>query len=221
MYYHKKDICPIDDLLIVNEERNYIYTQTIFQMQFLNHIFSKLHFLRTGDEIIDTIVLTIFQWLFITIITSISYFIGILLSNIIKYFYRKIINVKITYKNFCSKNCYIEISSILDNGKYNILFNAIYYYLTTNIDYKNELNLEYFILDKNKILIQKKIPFDKSKEFIYNNTIINYKITKEIINKSNNIILYKIILSFTKNDLIIIDNFCNFCLDDYKNNYKS
>lgn len=218
MFYSKNDICPKDNLIntFTEQPTNYIYTQTIFQMQFLNHIFSKLHFLRTGDEIIDTIIITIFQWLFITIITSISYFIGILLTNLTKYFIKKIINLKISYKNLYSKNKTIEICSKVE-GKTNLLYDIVYYYLIYNVDYSNELNLEYFIYDKNKIIIQKRMPLEKTKEIIYHNTKFSFKFVKETINSNkSNKFIYKIIINFTEDNQVIIDIFLNKCIQFYK-----
>lgn len=177
----------------------------LIQMQVINKVMSNLHFLKTGDMVLDTIIMTLIQGLIISLITLIIAQIGQILTEI-----RTVIKKSITLTSSNLTNLYYYINSVLfrkskvicktieipyisETKDINELHKAVHWFLTNNekIDYLFEQHLQFVFNKKitlenreeikknlsiNKILTQ-----DKPKTITYKNKKITYKLSKEIV----------------------------------------
>lgn len=201
--------------------------------------------IKSGNEIIDTLVMLCSFTLITMIITNIPVLLNYIknrcfesmysVRHFISYVYRKLKKEKKIYE----KN--VEVCYLTPTKQPNYLFIAVHWFLTKNdneLNFIKEQELSFTYEDKikpdntsvkndsyklNKIIKQK-----RWKDIVYNNCTISYMLDSNIVTifnssddqerKRENFIIYlrTYIDDYTTTD--IMDNFCRFCVSEF---YKS
>jgi hypothetical protein len=207
--------------------------------------FELLNKLKTGNIIIDTILMSVMM----TIVSGIVLQAGNILNSVryaINPYFSKAYNFvhKHYNKRFGRKKITktVLISYVTDNKQINELYKAVFWFLssnTNNIDHLHEPFLKYTCDQKIEMIngvkqvnkkydINKHIDDHKIKEIIYNEHIIKYSLSKNLITihsdkdkkrENYNITLYVDVDEHTKED--IIDDFCQHCMNKYANSMNS
>lgn len=237
---------PLSDAMYMPMNNQYSFNnlQNVMQMKVLSTIQSNLGMFSTGNNMIDTIIVTLMQCILIGFITSfvtklsmiptyiyslynsIQYY----LSQICFYVYYKILhmeNIKKIKRN-------VDIPYISDTRQINELYKAIFWYLTHNeeIDYNKEQYLQFVYNHKltleNRDLIladtniHKILSQNKTKTIKYKDYEIIYWLTTENItvhtDKDRVRENYKVQLSTIVPENLnqdILEEFCKHCLIEY------
>ena len=209
--------------------------QTNFFLQ--STIFSTLsRFLGTSESIFDTIKMILMMSLALKLIDSLNKMeywnnFNYYWDPFYKYLCQKIFNED----NKFSKK--VIINEITENKEINQLYKAFYWYLSSQIDLKNETPLRYsssndLCLAENDELLDstfnKTLMGNISKSFLFDGHQINYKMGSELITiyglekerKRENNIIYLDTDYYTGQSMDIIDNLCNHVMFEYAK-YKS
>ena len=238
---------PMSDSLYsmpMHNQYSFNNLQNIMQMKVLSTIQSNLGMFSTGNNIIDTIIVTLMQCILIGLITSfvtklslIPTYITSLYHNMIYYssqlwifIYYKILkkeNIKKIKRN-------VDIPYISDTRQINELYKAIFWYLTHNekIDYNKEQYLQFVYSHKLTVEnrdtiygdtnIHKILSQNKTKTIKYKDYDITYWLTTENItvhtDKDRTRENYKVQLSTIVPENLnqdILEEFCKHALIEY------
>lgn len=206
MHNSLNTVSPMNPM--VNMPSTSIYTlQNMMQMQIMGRVMNGLNFIKTGDPMIDGIILIIIQTIIIGFITmfmtKISLFVEWIkrLTNSIfqitkdsmwnfKIFFTRFVLCRRIPKQICRN---VDIPYISDTRQINELYKAVFWYLTNDseIDYLHEPYLQYVfdtkITAENKDLVKKNLNIhkilsqQKTKTISYKNHEIKYYLNTELI----------------------------------------
>ncbi len=243
---------PINDSInsspIYNNVPSMNNLQSIMKMQLMNKVMSNITFLQTGNQSIDTVILTLIQALLISLVSIFVSQMGSFMKIFSSSSNRLLILLKqymyiVWCKIFKKRKVYprmVDIPYISDTRQINELYKAIFWYLThdTEIDYLHEPFLQYIFdkkitlenkdVIKNNLTIHKILTQHKIKSIKYKNHEIKYSLSTDLItvytDKDRKRENYKVTLWTTVDEIEktdILDDFSQHCLTEYIKNLTS
>lgn len=237
---------PLSDAMYMPLHNQYSFNnlQNIMQMKILSTIQNNLGMFSTGNNMVDTIIITMMQCIIIGFITSVVTKLSMIPTYIYSsytliIYYLSQVWFFIIYKVLNRENVKkikrnVDIPYISDTRQINELYKAIFWYLTHNedIDYNKEQYLQFvynhkLTLENRELIlgdtnIHKILSQNKTKTIKYNDYEITYWLTTENItvhtDKDRVRENYKVQLSTIVSEnlnLDILEEFCKHCLIEY------